>query len=201
MATYYGTNSADYKYGTLGADAFYLYEGNDYAYGFEGDDVIYGHGGNDNLYGGHGNDHLDGGAGDDYLSGGDGNDTLHGNLDNDVLVGGAGADIFDFYSITDQWGYGDTIADFKWWEGDKIDLSDVDAKAYSFWSPSTWGDQAFAWKGSSGSAPTAKGTGDLGYYQADGNTYVYGNVDGDSTFELVLRVNGSVPFIASDFML
>jgi Ca2+-binding RTX toxin-like protein len=199
MATIYGTNYADYKYGTFGADVLYLYEGNDYGYGYDGNDTIYGHGGNDNLYGGYGDDSLEGGNGNDYLSGGDGNDTLVGGMDNDVMYGWAGADIFRFTSITDWWGIGDTIGDYHWWEGDKIDLSGVDAKAYSFWSPSTWGDQAFAWKGNSGGATLGKG--ELGYYQSSGNTYVCGNVDGDSDFEVFITVNGNVPFIASDFYL
>ena len=50
-----------------------------------------------------------------------------------------GIDIFDFNSVSDSpWGGAiDTIANFKWGEGDKIDLSTIDANL------SLAGDQAF----------------------------------------------------------
>ena len=61
------------------------------------------------AYGGEGNDSLTGGSGDDLLKGGNGDN---------LLKGGSGADIFvvGFDGI-------DTIADFNFAEGDKIQLS------------------------------------------------------------------------------
>jgi Ca2+-binding RTX toxin-like protein len=201
MTTYTGSDGNDEKYGSLSNDVFNLYGGNDWAFGFEGHDTFYGGSGVDNLYGGYGDDKLDGGSGNDYLSGGGGNDTLVGGMDNDVMYGHEGADKFVTTSIVDMWGIGDRIGDFHWWEGDKIDLRGVDAKAYDFWSASTWGDQAFSWVGPTGYAPQALGKGQLAYYQSDGNNHVYGNVDGDSQFEINITVNGTVPLIASDFYL
>src|SRR3712207_2406451 len=201
MTTYTGSDGNDEKFGSLSNDVFHLYGGNDLAHGFEGHDTFYGGSGVDNLYGGYGDDKLDGGSGNDYLSGGGGNDTLVGGMDNDVMYGHEGADKFVTTSIVDMWGIGDRIGDFHWWEGDKIDLRGVDAKAYDFWSASTWGDQAFSWVGSTGYAPQALGKGQLAYYQSDGNNHVYGNVDGDSQFEINITVNGTVPLIASDFYL
>ena len=201
MAIINGTNGGDNKGGTLYDDIIDLRDGSDWGFGYDGNDEIYGGKGADSLYGGLGDDYLQGGAGNDYLSGGDGNDTIVGDLDNDVMYGGGGADTFVWTSIVDWWGVGDTIADFHWWEGDKIDLRGIDAKALSVWDSSSWGDQAFSWAGYTGSAPIALGKGQLGYYKEAGSTYVYGNVDGDPTFEVFIWVMSDVSFIRSDFQL
>ncbi|WP_110382315.1 M10 family metallopeptidase C-terminal domain-containing protein [Nitrosomonas ureae] len=51
-----------------------------------------------------------------------------GGLDKDILIGGGGADIFDFNSVTESLvATPDTLSNFKWSEGDKIDLSTFDA--------------------------------------------------------------------------
>lgn len=87
-------------------------------------------------------DHLSGSAfadvlrGDatlNYLSGGDGDDVLHAGAQ-DRLAGGAGADRFVF-SIDAQ---GAIAIDFEGPQGDRIDLSGIDA------NPFMDGDQAFA---------------------------------------------------------
>ncbi|MBN3938380.1 calcium-binding protein [Nostoc sp. NMS9] len=85
-------------------------------------DTLYGNGGNDILDAGAFDDYLDGGSGSDSLYGGDGNDILNGRKDNDYLVGGSGADKFVFDSLSDGIDY---IADFKYFEGDKIQISKV----------------------------------------------------------------------------
>jgi Ca2+-binding RTX toxin-like protein len=74
-------------------------------------DTITGNSTNNSLNGGAGNDSLDGGAGNDILIGGAGNDTL---------TGGAGADKFRFNFLSEKV---DTIQDFLWPEGDKIEVS------------------------------------------------------------------------------
>ena len=74
-------------------------------------DTITGNSTNNSLNGGAGNDSLDGGAGNDTLIGGDGND---------ILIGGAGADKFRFNFLSEKV---DTIQDFFWPEGDKIEVS------------------------------------------------------------------------------
>jgi serralysin len=88
---------------------------------------------NNFLAGLHGNDNLNGGNGDDMLVGGNGMDTL---------TGGNGADTFDFNLVSESRGVSgalgrDKITDFSSQEGDKIDLSEIDANL------SQPGDQAF----------------------------------------------------------
>lgn len=93
---------------------------NDTLYGGYGNDYLDGWSGNDYLDGGYGNDTLLGWYGNDKLNGGDGNDFLKGEAGNDTLTGGAGADIFAFSSLSDKI---DVITDFKYSEGDKIQIS------------------------------------------------------------------------------
>jgi Ca2+-binding RTX toxin-like protein len=74
---------------------------------------------------------LNGGAGNDRLDGGAGNDTLIGGAGTDTLTGGVGADRFVFSSLSElgKDGAGDVILDFSRLQGDKIDLSKLDANA------------------------------------------------------------------------
>ena len=75
---------------------------------------------NNILTGNSGNNVLNGGAGNDSINGGDGVDTLIGGAGNDTLTGGAGADKFRFNSLSEKV---DTIQDFFWPQGDKIEVS------------------------------------------------------------------------------
>ena len=74
----------------------------------------------DTITGNSTNNSLNGGAGNDTLDGGAGNDTLIGGAGNDTLTGGAGADKFRFNFLSEKV---DTIQDFFWPEGDKIEVS------------------------------------------------------------------------------
>ena len=76
--------------------------------------------GNDTIIGNTANNSLNGGAGNDSINGGDGVDTLIGGAGNDTLTGGAGADKFRFNFLSEKV---DTIQDFFWSEGDKIEVS------------------------------------------------------------------------------
>jgi Ca2+-binding RTX toxin-like protein len=94
---------------------------NDRLLGFGGNDRILGKAGFDTLFGGVGNDQLDGGADGDVLIGGQGRDRL---------TGGDGSDIFLFAEIGDSTtakNGRDEILDFDATEGDRIDLSNIDA--------------------------------------------------------------------------
>lgn len=82
--------------------------------------TITGNNANNTLYGLDGNDKLYGRGGDDRLSGWTGNDTLMGGFGNDTLLGGTDADTFVFSSPSEGI---DTIRDFAYWEGDKIQVS------------------------------------------------------------------------------
>lgn len=130
-----------------GVDIIFGYDGDDLLKGLSGNDKLYGGNGHDNLDGGSDKDLLEGGAGNDYLdgwtgndtlnggsdhdtllgwsgndslNGGDGNDVLRGEAGNDTLTGGAGADTFAFNSLSDKI---DIITDFKYYEGDTIQIS------------------------------------------------------------------------------
>lgn len=88
----------------------------------EGNDTLIGTSRNDILEGGPGNDYLDGLGGNDALNGGTGNDTLVGSLGNDTLTGGANADTFVFDYLLEGI---DVINDFRYFEGDKIQISQI----------------------------------------------------------------------------
>lgn len=126
-----------------------------------------------------------------------GNDTVVGGLGADTLYGGYGADHFKYNSANET--HGDVIRDFKWYQGDKIDVHNIDAKEHVWWNPSTWGNQDFAFKGDV--SHKALYAGELGYVHSGGNTYVYANTDGDANYEVAIKVDGYVPFIKSDFIL
>lgn len=80
-------------------------------------DYINGKGGNDTLYGWDGDDKLLGKAGDDKLYGESGFDTLNGGSGADIFVLGSSGTVYD-----NGFGY-DTIKDFEWVEGDKIQVT------------------------------------------------------------------------------
>ena len=152
---------------------------------------VYGNDGNNTLTGTYGNDHMYGLGGDDVLVTGEGYV--------DTLNGGAGADTFKFNSAS---GGAHTIEDFHWADGDKIDVSAIDAKEWSAWSSSTWGNQAFTWKGDVTSNWGLLGKGELGYaYYGGWETLILGNTDGDSQMELQIKVMGAIPSLATDFVL
>jgi Ca2+-binding RTX toxin-like protein len=156
------------------------------------------------ITGGDGNDTLYGSTGRDLMQGLFGDDVLVSSLGVDVMEGGLGADRFVFRNKSEA-EHHDEILDFKWWEGDKIDVSAIDAKEGFSWS--TWGNQAFTFKGYIGDG--VLGRGELGYlqgYLSSGDnpgykTIIYGNTDSDSDYELRFLVDGRKDFWASDFVL
>jgi Ca2+-binding RTX toxin-like protein len=104
-----------------------------------------GNGLDNHLTGNSANNILDGSAGNDAISGGGGNDSLIGGTGKDTMTGGTGGDQF-YYRLIAESGTGstnrDVITDFSGSNGDRIDLSAVDA-----FSGRT-GNQAFAYIGS-----------------------------------------------------
>jgi Ca2+-binding RTX toxin-like protein len=134
----YGYAGHDYLYGYAGNDSLYGGTGNDWAYGGNDHDRIYGDSGTDRLYGEAGNDSLYGGNDNDWVYGGAGTDKLYGEAGNDyiqgygysaseydTLTGGLGADKYALGDTSQSYyagaGYA-CIADFKWEEGDKIQV-------------------------------------------------------------------------------
>jgi hypothetical protein len=84
-------------------------------------DVLIGNFAANQLFGGMGNDRISGGAGNDYIVGGQGADRL---------TGSVGSDLFVYPSLKGSGiglGKRDIITDFNMQEGDRIDISAIDA--------------------------------------------------------------------------
>jgi Ca2+-binding RTX toxin-like protein len=82
------------------------------------------------LYGLRGNNSLFGNSGNDTLDAGRGKDLICGGVGRDILKGGSDRDAFQFLSKQDSLpGFADTITDFRHSQGDKLDLSKIDANS------------------------------------------------------------------------
>ncbi|HEY0413578.1 MAG TPA: calcium-binding protein [Allosphingosinicella sp.] len=156
--------------------------------GGAGDDTLTGSGGLDHLEGGDGNDKLYGLAENDTLIGGAGKDTLVGGHGTDDLSGGAGNDVFAFDDGDSTVAHPDIIEDFQ--TGDKINLSDIDAKVGGL-------DDAF-------SGLVAAFTGHAGELmvstKAAGVFLVSGDVNGDKVADFAIIVHSQTPLVSSDFI-
>lgn len=207
-----GTSADDVLFGSRLNDSLSGGAGFDILLGGLGGDTLGGNAGDDRLVGGDGIDRLNGGtesdllegdagddllfgdAGRDYLEGGSGNDRLRGGTGTDDLDGGLGADRFIF----DDGELGGTsrstadyIADFYRSEGDKIDLSLVDARVGGV-------DDAFTFIGTAGFSGSA---GQLRYFRSDGDTFVAGDLNGDRIADFLILLEGSQTLVATDFIL
>lgn len=143
----------------------------------------------DTIIGTNGANSLNGRGGNDILSGLDGNDRLTGGTGRDELRGGAGADTFDFNSKSES-GTGanrDIIVDFSRAQGDKVDLSTIDANSLAS------GNQAFKFIGTAAFSLTAgelRFTGGIIVADMDGN--------GSADFQIGINVSS---MNAADFIL
>lgn len=138
------------------------------------------------------NNTLSGQAGNDTLMGGAGDDKLYGGEGADQLLGGAGADRFIFKAPTESRNAFDTILDFLPGEGDRIDLSAIDANT------AIAGNQAFTFLKTSGFTGAA---GELRYYKGTSDTYIYGDVNGDMITDIKIRLDGAVALTKDYFIL
>jgi Ca2+-binding RTX toxin-like protein len=183
-------------YGYGGNDVLSGANGNDDLVGGSGDDNLFGNAGSDWLEGGTGDDYLNGGTGSDFLFGGIGNDDIYGGKGSDEMTGDEGADYFIFSSLNDSNSfYGrDTITDFYRSEGDKIDLSDIDAKSGSS------GNNAFdKWAGLDS---TFNGNqGELHYFHLNGDTVVEADTNGDRVADIQIYLDGYLSLNQSDFII
>lgn len=162
--------------------------------GGDGNDVLTGDSQTNILTGGNGNDTLFGGGGIDYLLGGAGDDVLIGGARRDRMYGDSGADTFrmDLLSDTPAGVDRDVIADFSQAQGDRIDLSAIDANTAAV------GDQAFSLIGTAGFSGVA---GQLRYSIGQNNTIlVEADVNGDRIADLQIDVTGNFALQARDFV-
>ncbi|MFW2829150.1 M10 family metallopeptidase C-terminal domain-containing protein [Sphingomonas sp. ID0503] len=124
------------------------------------------------------------------IIGGSAGDTLAGGGGLDTLTGGLGADKFVFGQSAVNNGYG-KITDFVRGQGDKIDLSGIDAVTGG-------GDNAFAFIGGSAFHNVA---GELRSVTAGANQYVEGDLNGDGAADFKLYVTTPDKLLALDFVL
>lgn len=199
-----GGRGYDRLLGDAGFDRINGDQGNDTLFGGLGNDTLSGGSENDQLNGDSGNDSLLGGIGNDTLWGGTGNDTLRGESGIDRLIGGAGSDFLaggagaDRFVFTSKGDSGtttltrDTIADFKRSEGDKIDLSQIDAR------PSTWADDKFMFIGNGHFTHKA---GELRTQRSGSDLIVQGDMNGDGAADFSILVRNVAALGAIDFIL
>lgn len=156
------------------------------------DNIIWSGGFDDTLSGGDGNDQLRSSAGNDTLDGGNGDDLLVGSAGADTYTGGAGDDTFNVGYFDSGTGTdADRITDFT--SGD--DLVDVSSWDADF---NTAGNQAFSWIGGAAFSGTA---GELRTYFDGVDTWVQGDITGDSVADFEIRFDGNVSLAGSDFVL
>lgn len=165
--------------------------GRDVVTGTDFRDSLAGSDGADVLAGGGAADLLLGGVGRDRLSGGDGNDRLVGQRGQDRLTGGLGADSFIFADGNAVRASGDRITDFRLAEGDRIDLTAIDAKVGNIrFDHFTFITEAFS-----------NTKGELRLEVGLAGTKVQGDVDGDGVADFVLTLQGVSGLDATAFIL
>lgn len=168
--------------------------------GREGNDKLNGKGGDDFLSGDDGDDVLTGGDGADFLQGGLGKDILNGGSGFDTLSGGIGADQFKFdkdavianYSPADR--SMDYISDFNRFEGDRINLSAIDANG----NPDD-GNQKFTFIGTDAFSGSGQEVRYITSPFNPQNTVIEVDIDGVAGLSINLR--GIIAFTAGDFIL
>jgi Ca2+-binding RTX toxin-like protein len=193
------THKADVVTGNGGDDTVNGGGGDDVIDGGAGDDTLTGESGHDTLAGGSGDDTLDGGSGDDALSGGghddiligaDGNDELAGGGGTDQLVGGSGADRFVFDDASESSAHApDLVFDFNAVQGDRIDVSGIDAISGTTENDEFIfiGDDAF-----SGSA------GELRFIHDLEDGLLEGDINGDATADFTIELLGVTSLTGDD---
>ncbi|HEX8257882.1 MAG TPA: hypothetical protein VF589_09620 [Allosphingosinicella sp.] len=190
--TLIGRGGNDLLLGGDGSDDIRGGDGADQLIGGSQFDELNGEGGADVIRGGFDIDRLSGGAGDDRLFGNAGDDRIAGGEGLDQLMGGAGDDLFAFDD--GDTGAARATADrvLDWDEGDRIDLSAVDADR------SAGGDQAFSFIGNDAFGGTA---GELRSQTIAGDLYLQGDMDGDGNADLMVRVDDLAAITAADLIL
>ncbi len=141
-------------------------------------------------------DTLTGDAGANALWGLAGNDALAGGAGADTLKGGAGADRFVYTAISDSTVAAagrDSLNDFSHAEGDRIDLSTIDADGNA-----GNGNTAFTFLG--GAAFTGAGH-EVRVVASGGVQMVLIDVNGDAVADMQIGVISATTLVAGDFVL
>ena len=140
-------------------------------------------------------ENVRGGAGNDTIRGSAGTNVLEGGGGRDVLTGGDGQDTFQYLVLSDSAvasSARDLIQDFDLLDGDRINLSAIDAVADGSVN------QAFRYIGAVDFHDRA---GELRSVVSGGNTLVSGDVDGDGAADFSILLKGALTLQAGDFIL
>ncbi|WP_395679988.1 calcium-binding protein [Inquilinus sp.] len=214
-----GGQGGDTLVGNAGANVLVGYNGNDILRGGAGADRLDGGAGNDsvgysdtnigitvNLATGVGSggaaqgdiligiENVSGSTGADVIIGNGTANQLSGGLGKDLLTGGAGADRYVFSDVAHSvvGANADRITDFSHAQGDRIQLTNIDANTGAA------GNQAFSFIGTGAYTGVA---GQLRYVVSGGNTTIAGDVNGDSVSDFQIVLTGSHALVAGDFVL
>jgi len=195
------THKADVVFGKAGDDTVNIGGGNDVIDGGVGDDILKGEAGKDMLEGGSGDDILDGGSGDDTLSGGEDDDILIGGVGNDELTGGGGTDQLTGGMGADRFVFDDVagsppqapdlVFDFNAVQGDRIDVSAIDAVS------STTENEEFIFIDDDAFSGSA---GELRFVQDHTDGLLEGDINGDATVDFTIELLGVTSLTGDDIM-
>lgn len=139
-------------------------------------------------------DLVEGNKGNDKLRGGLGDDDIHGGRGIDKLYGEAGADTF-FFATGDSAAKqknADTIFDFERSDGDLFDLTAIDG------NEKLADDQALDFIGKHAFTGDA---GELRFEKIKGETYIYGDTDGNRKADFTIHLDDAIGLKAADFLL
>lgn len=143
------------------------------------------------VIGGLAGDTLKAAAGRSMLAGGEGDDTLIANGGDDILMGGKGADTFVFKSVADSpFSDPSRITDFDFGDGDRIDLSAIDANTAED------GLQALAFSGQNPAAHSVwySAGADYGAWYAPPALRIDVTGDGVEDMMILVETGSEVPF-------
>ena len=138
-------------------------------------------------------ENVNGSTGADQITGSALANALNGWAGQDVLRGGGGGDRFVFSAASHSTvGAADRITDFSHAQGDRVDLSAIDANSGAA------GNQAFSFIGSGAFTHHA---GELRTAVSGGVTTIAGDINGDGASDFHIQLTGAIGLVAADFVL
>jgi Ca2+-binding RTX toxin-like protein len=139
-------------------------------------------------------ENVNGSTAADQITGSALANALNGWAGQDVLSGGGGADRFVFSAASHSAvGAADRITDFSHAQGDRVDLSAIDANT------GVAGNQAFSFIGSGAFTHHA---GQLrAAVTSPGVTTIAGDINGDGVSDFHIQLTGAIGLVAADFVL
>jgi len=138
-------------------------------------------------------ENVNGSTAADQITGNAGTNALNGWAGQDVLRGGGGADRFVLTAASHSTvGAADRITDFSHAQGDRVDLSAIDANT------GVAGNQGFSFIGNALYSGIA---GQLRYASDGTTTTIAGDINGDKVSDFHIQLTGAIGLVAADFVL